>query len=119
MPSTVFQKSASGLPLVREHLQARIAQSLIEPVAPPAPPLPPPVEVPAPLDLLEAPCRQAQARLTAYFGPGAAGVVRPLRDAHAGAAFNAALDDLESRFATHMGRKDAAREQQGRRRPPP
>lgn len=112
--------AARGLPQVREHIQALIALGLIEPVAtppPPAPP-PPPPETPTPPPVLDALCRQAQARLSAHFGPDTAHVVQPLRAARTVAAFNAALNDIEARLATHMGRKHAARELQGLRPPP-
>lgn len=118
---TVAALASRGVPQVREHLQALLALGLIEPVPAPAAPPPPPA-IPA-LALLPAPvhealCRQAMARLAGHFGAGMPEVVRPLIAARTVAAFNAALDGIESRLSAHMGRKNAARELQDLRPTP-
>ncbi len=119
--------AARGLPGVPGHLQALLAQGLIEPVAPPPPPPPPapepPPAPPAPVATEvpladaahEALCRQALARLSSHFGADTTEVVQALFAARTVAAFNAALDGIESRLSAHMGRKHAARELQSLR----
>ncbi|WP_066272252.1 hypothetical protein [Hydrogenophaga palleronii] len=115
--------AARGLPGVPGHLQALLAQGLIEPVAPPPPPPPPPPPAPAPATTEvpladaahEALCRQAMARLSSHFGADTTEVVQALFAARTVAAFNAALDGIESRLSAHMGRKHAARELQSLR----
>lgn len=103
--------AARGVPQLRDHLEALLTLSLIELV-------PVPSEQPVSLDMLAAFCRQAHTRLTPYFSPDTASVVRPLRDARTVAAFNAALDDIQARLATYLGRKLAANALQGLRPPP-
>jgi len=121
---TVAALSARGVPQVREHLQALQALGLIEPVAPPPPPPPPPAPPPPAVEpelaapVHEALCRQAQVRLTAHFGADTPNVVEPLHAARTASAFNAVLDQIETRLSAHMGRKHAARELQGLRPPP-
>lgn len=118
---TVSALASRGVPQVREQMQALLALGLIEPVPAPAPPpAPPPPAPPPPATALpatvhDALCRKALARLAVHFGADTPAVVQPLRDAHTVAAFNAALDGIESRLAAHMGRRHAARELQGLR----
>lgn len=100
--------AARGVPQLRDHLQSLLTLGLIEPV-------PVPSEQPVSLDLLAALCRQAHTRLTPHFGPDTASVVQPLRDARTAAAFNEALDDIQARLATYLGRKLAAIALQGLR----
>ena len=121
---TVAALAARGLPDMREHLRQLLALGLIEVVAPtpPPPPPPPPAVAPQPpappVPELDALRRQVLARLKPHFGPDTGTVAQALRAARTAAEFNQALDDIESKLAIYMGRKQAARELQGLRPPP-
>jgi hypothetical protein len=59
--------------------------------------------------LLEVRRAEAVHRLTPHFGPDVALVARPLLAATDAAAFDRALDAIESKLALYMGRRGAAR----------
>jgi len=135
--------AARGLPQLQGHLDALLAQGLIEPVVARAPPVAapsppavtqPPVEPTATAAPLTAPApaavpaqaatagpgldtlrRQAMAHLGSHFGPDTPLVAQALLAARSVAEFNAALDGIESKLAIYLGRKQAARELQALR----
>ena len=113
---------AKGLSGVRAHLDTLLALRLIEPVPEPlkpvavvaAPPSPPVVAgpVPPPTDAQRLPALQRKAlqHLHQHFGPDTPLVAQALLAARTPAAYQQALDGIESKLAIYMGRKQAARE---------
>lgn len=136
---SVAALTAQGLPQVQVHLQRLLAMGLIElagpppasdaPAAPAKPPQTPPAPAPeappaapaahhspaVPDERLSAQCRLVLAHLSQHFGPDTPQVAQAVLAARTTGEFNAAIDAIESRLATHLGRKQAAREAQALR----
>lgn len=135
---SVAALTAQGLPQVQVHLQRLLAMGLIElagpppasdaPAAPAKPPktlaAPAPAAPPAesqahppavPDDRLDAQCCLVLAHLSQHFGPDTPQVAQAVLAARTTGEFNTAIDAIESRLATHLGRKRAAREAQALR----
>lgn len=121
---------ARGLPQLQGHLDTLLALGLIEPVvarvatvALPADDAELAVSVPGSVSAHAAPAgpgldtlrRKALAYLGNHFGPDTPLVAQALLGARSRAEFNAALDDIESKLAIYLGRKQAARELQALR----
>ena len=115
---------AKGLSEVRAHLDTLLAMRLIEAVPEPvkpvtvvtAPPPPPVASATAPAtpdpvaQRLAALQRKALQHLHQHFGPDTPLVAQALLAARTPAAYQQALDGIESKLAIYMGRKQAARE---------
>jgi hypothetical protein len=130
---------AKGLGDVRGHLDTLLALGLIEPVSAtrnwPGPVLDEPASAPAvvnhrpeplvsaatpaaPEPDLEPLRRRAMLQLTPHFGPDTPVVAQALLAARTEAAFNEALDGIQTKLAIYLGRKQAARELQDLRPTP-
>jgi hypothetical protein len=134
---SVAALAARGIEQVQGHLDALLALRLIEPVADsrlrvkavpePVPASPaaartsvpnvasPPATLPEPD--LEPLRRRAMLLLTPHFGPDTPVVAQALLAARSVAAFNDALDAIQSKLSIYLGRKQAARELEDLRPP--
>ncbi|MBX3609058.1 MAG: hypothetical protein KF871_04110 [Hydrogenophaga sp.] len=107
--------AALGVPDVELHLQTLLRDGLIEAVdvavtAPPATtPAPVSESVPEPPPVIDALALQRLAlqTLAPHFGPDTPRVIEPLRQPHTVTSARAALDDIASRLAIYMGRRQA------------
>jgi hypothetical protein len=131
--------AARGLPQLQGHLDTLLALGLIEPVPGtrdrPGPDLDEPASAPAvvnhrpeplvsaatpaaPEPDLEPLRRRAMSQLAPHFGPDTAVVAQALLAARTAAAFNEALDGIQTKLAIYLGRKQALRELQDLRPTP-
>lgn len=117
---------AKGLSEVRTHLDTLLALRLIEAVPAPVKPAavvaasPPPVAATLPpvtpasdAQRLSALQRLALQHLRQHFGPDTALVAQAMLAARTPAAYQQALNGIETKLAIYMGRKPAARELAG------